>query len=207
MQVCTAAASAGWVSLSGDNSGVRKRVIVEGIGDVAPKGSEVEIDYVGTLAEQNWSAQDVVDCWLREQQGVESLAAAFLLKGVDGEKLLDDMLFTPEFVGEELGVGNKIQCKKLVMAARRLSKEKAEHPPGTEFDSSAGRGPYKFKLGEGKAIKAMELAALSMKAGEKAEIIARADYAYGKDGLRKSAGEVVVPPFATLSFVVTMLSC
>jgi FKBP-type peptidyl-prolyl cis-trans isomerase len=60
-------------------------------------------------------------------------------------------------------------------------------------------------LGKGKAIKAMELAVASMVGGERAKITARSDYCYGKDGLRRSNGDVMVPPFATLEFDITLL--
>ena len=195
-----------WSSISGVDEAVKKRTLVEGTGPVAQDGSDVQIEYSGTLVDNSWSPGDVVECWLKEQQGLESLAPAFLEREIDGAKLTDEAFFTAEMIADELGVANKIQCKKIVMAARRLSKDKAEHPAGTEFDSSAERGPYQFTLGQGKAIRAMELAVAGMKVGERVEVICRSDYAYGKDGLRKAAGDVIVPPFATLCFDITLVS-
>ena len=183
-----------WVSLA---DGVRKRVIEEGEGDIAHEGSEVEVDYVGTLqGEADWTVQDVVDCWLKNQQGLALLCDAFVEAGIDGKKLMDTDFFTEDFVTNELGVSNKIQCKKLVMAAKRIGKQQHDFAAGTEFDSSKERGPFKFTLGQGKAIKAYELAVATMKQGEKAEVICRSDYAYGAEGFRRSNGDVVVPPFA-----------
>ena len=194
-----------WVSLAG---GVRKRVIEEGNGDVAQEGFEVKVDYVGTLiGETSWTVQDVVDCWLTKQQGLEHLADAFVEAGIDGNKLMDTDIFTEAFVTNELGVSNKIQCKKLVMAAKRIAKQQADFPSGTEFDSSKERGPFKFTLGQGKTIKAYELAVATMKEGERAEIICRSDFAYGTEGYRKQNGDVVVPPFASLCFDIKLLKC
>eukprot|EP00521_Asterionellopsis_glacialis_P002268 CAMPEP_0195251808 /NCGR_PEP_ID=MMETSP0706-20130129/3504_1 /TAXON_ID=33640 /ORGANISM="Asterionellopsis glacialis, Strain CCMP134" /LENGTH=92 /DNA_ID=CAMNT_0040304017 /DNA_START=56 /DNA_END=334 /DNA_ORIENTATION=+ len=92
------------------------------------------------------------------------------------------------------------------MAAKRLGKVQEDFPSGMEFDSNKERGePYKFVLGKGKAIKGMDLGVASMKVGETSKIICRTDYAYGSEGYRKSNGDVVVPPFATLCFEVTLL--
>ena len=115
-----------------------------------------------------------------------------------------------EFVADTLGVSNKIQIKKLVMASKRLAKAKQENPSGTQFDTNKDRNdgaPYSFVLGQGKAIKAMELAVASMKEGERAEVRCRADYAYGKEGLRKANGDVMVPEYATLCFDIKLLNC
>lgn len=196
-----------WIDLT-DNGAVRKKVLQEGTGDLAVKGSEVELDYVGTLAGQaEWSAQDVVDCWLKNQQGLDTLADAFVSANVDGSKLMDAEFFTEDFVMNELGVSNKIQCKKLVMASKRLVKQQAEFADGTEFDSNAEKGPFKFTLGAGKAIQAYDIAVATMKEGERAEVVCRADYAYGAEGFRKRNGNVIVPPFATLRFDIKLLKC
>ncbi|KAL7548343.1 hypothetical protein ACHAWF_011630 [Thalassiosira exigua] len=94
------------------------------------------------------------------------------------------------------------------MASRRMIKQQEEYAPGTEFDSSASRGKnYCFELGSGKVIRAMDLAVASMEVGERAEVICRADYAYGPEGLRTSSGDVMVPPFATLRFDLKLVSC
>lgn len=200
-----AALEADWVSLA---DGVQKRIIQEGKGEVAEEGSEVEVDYVGTLyGEKDWSVDDVVECWLKNQQGLDHLADGFVKAGIDGKKLMNPDLFTEDFVANELGVSNKIQCKKIVMAAKRIAKQQEEFDIGTEFDSSKERGPFKFTLGEGKAIRAYELAVATMKQGERAEIICRSDYAYGSEGLRKQDGTVIIPPFGTLCFDITLLKC
>lgn len=203
----------GWFSLSDDTSpgAVKTRILEEGSGETAAKGAEVSIDYVGTLLPSggglpSWTPTDVVKCWLLAQQGVpEGLADQILSEGVDG-KALTDGSFTDDFVKETLGVENRMQCKKLTVAARRLAKQVEEYADEFEFDSSRERGPFSFVLGKGKAIRAMEMAAGTMKKG-KAEVICRADYAYGNEGLRRANEDIVVPPFATLKFDITLLEC
>ena len=190
--------------LTNDNA-IRKNIISPGNGDAPQDGDEVSINYVGTLAERSWTVQDVVDCWLSEQQGFDSLGPKFIEANVDGSKLLDETYFTESFVAEVLGVENRIQCKKMVMAAKRLAKEIQEYPTGIEFDSTNERGAYNFCLGKGKVIKATELAVSSMNRGERAKIVARSDYAYGKEGLRRPNGDILVPSFATLEFDLTLL--
>ena len=196
-----------WISLievenSGEQSPVRKLVIEEGSGEIARDGSAIEIEYTGTLVgEQDWSAYDVVSCWLSELQGLSHLSDVFLAKGIDGTMLMDEAKFTEDFCMNELEISNKIQAKKLVMAAKRIAKQQQDHETGAEFDSSIKRGKnFSFVLGGGKVIKAMDLVVSTMKVGEQAELICRSDYAYGSEGLRSSKGDIIVPPFATLQF-------
>jgi hypothetical protein len=181
---------------------VRKLVVEEGSGDIAKTGSNVEIEYIGTLVgEKDWTSQDVVSCWLSELQGLNHLCDIFLEKDIDGSMLMDQTKLTEDFCMNELGISNKIQAKKLVMAAKRIGNQQIDHPAGTEFDSSIQRGKYfSFILSGGKVIKAMDLAVGSMRVGEKAKLVCRSDYAYGSEGLRSSKGDIIVPPFATLCF-------
>lgn len=197
-----------WISLT-DDSAVQKRILKEGSGERAKTGNVVEIDYVGTLGEIDWDVQGVVDCWLMSQQGLDGLQDGFRNANIDAKKLLDDSFFTESFLSEALGVSNKIQAKKTIMAAKRLSKITEEYPSGTKFDSNRdGRDvSFKFTLGQGKTIKAMELVVGSMREGERVEMKCRADYAYGSEGLRKRNGDVVVPSYATLCFDITLLTC
>lgn len=197
-----------WTDLT-DDGAVRVRTIAPSPnGDDAPPpkaGDQVSVDYVGTLAPRSWSVQDVVAAWLPEQQGLDALAPKLFVEfAIDGAKLTDEKFFTEQFVTTALAVDNKIKCKKLCMAARNLNKE--PYAVGREFDSSEKLGkPFAFPLGKGKAIQAFELAIPTMRVGETVRILARSDMAYGKEGLRKATGEVVVPPYATLQFDVTLL--
>lgn len=202
----SAASAAGWTDLSpGGDGAVRIRTLSpapEGSSGPPSPGDLVSMAYVGTLAERDWTAADVAGAWLPEQQGLdgEEVAARLLEGGIDGAALAD---LTEDFVRDGLGVEGRIQCKKLVMAAKKVGRD--DPPAGTEFDSSEDRGPYRFALGAGKVIRATDLAVAAMAYGERAEVVARSDYAYGKDGLRRRDGEVVVPPYATLRFDITLL--
>lgn len=195
----------GFQPIGGGSAGnaVMKLVVEEGTGGDAQQGAKVEVEYAGTIGENKWSPLDVVECWLSAQQGMDIYASAFLENSVDGEKLAtiteDDL--------QGMGLSNKIHCKKLVAAAKRLQKQHEDVPVGTQFDTSKDKGPFTFVLGQGKVIKAWEIAVSTMKAGEKAKVSCRADTAYGAEGLRKKTGEVVVPPFSTLLFELKLNKC
>lgn len=193
-----------------DNSPVQKSVIEEGDGEIPARGSTVEIEYVGVIGKSQiaWGVDDVIEGWLKNLQGLyDVLEGPFRENNIDGEVIFDDEKFTEAFLSEDLGIANKIQCKKTIMAAKRLRVGSDEYPEGTEFDSSFERNKnYEFVLGNGKAIKAMDLLVSTMSVGEKAKVICRSDYGYGSEGYRKANGDVVVPPFATLCFTVTLVS-
>jgi len=197
-----------WIPLAGDaddtpaSAPVRKRILEEGEGALPTEGSTMELEYTGTLfGEKGWSVKDVAQCWLAELQGLNHFSPQFAEQEIDGEKLMNASFFTEEYCTEDLGASNKIQAKKLVMASKRLIRQQAEYPAGSEFDASKSRGKnYAFALGQGKVIRAMELAVRSMRVGERAEVVCRSDYAYGAEGLRTAKGEVIVPPFAVLCF-------
>jgi len=192
----------GWVSLT-DDGAVKKKIVMEGSGSLPQIGKIVEIDYVGTLGQIDWDVEGVVDCWLSSQQGLENLADKFREHNIDATKLIDLNFFNEDFCAEALGLTSKIQIKKLVMASKRLAKAAAEYPAGTQFDSNQDRNdgaPYRFVLGQKKAIRGMEIVVASMKEGEQAKMKCRTDYAYGKEGVRKTNGDVMVPEYATLCF-------
>eukprot|EP00551_Chaetoceros_affinis_P011861 CAMPEP_0203676818 /NCGR_PEP_ID=MMETSP0090-20130426/25866_1 /ASSEMBLY_ACC=CAM_ASM_001088 /TAXON_ID=426623 /ORGANISM="Chaetoceros affinis, Strain CCMP159" /LENGTH=243 /DNA_ID=CAMNT_0050543489 /DNA_START=43 /DNA_END=771 /DNA_ORIENTATION=+ len=195
-----------------EDSPVKKLVLQQGNDDdenVPPRGSTVEINYVGILggSQEHWSVDDVIECWLQSQQGLSILEEPFRSMNVDGTVLMDPSKFTEEFVAKDLGVSNKIQCKKTIMAAKRLWNQLEEFPEGAEFDSSSKREKsFSFVLGEGKVIKAMDLVVATMRVGEKARVVCRSDYGYGSEGYRTVKGDVVVPPFRTLCFDIELVS-
>lgn len=72
---------------------------------------------------------------------------------------------------------------------------------GSVFDSSVSRGKeFKFTLGRRNVIKGWDVGFATMRAGEKAVLKCRADYAYGD-----SPPGSTIPPNATLTFDVELL--
>ena len=73
---------------------------------------------------------------------------------------------------------------------------------GVKFDSSLDRGqPFKFKLGEGRVIKGWDEGIAKLRVGEQATLIIPPQLGYGAKG----AGGGVIPPDATLIFIVELI--
>ncbi|KAK0472713.1 hypothetical protein IW261DRAFT_1506521 [Armillaria novae-zelandiae] len=72
---------------------------------------------------------------------------------------------------------------------------------GSKFDSSRDRGhPFVTEIGIGKVIKGWDEAVPQLSLGQKARLVASADYAYGSRGFPP-----VIPPNSTLTFEVELL--
>jgi FKBP-type peptidyl-prolyl cis-trans isomerase FkpA len=70
---------------------------------------------------------------------------------------------------------------------------------GAEFDSSKGRSPFSFKLGDGQVIKGWDDGVQGMKVGGKRTLIVPPAMGYG------ASGTGPIPPNATLTFEVELL--
>ena len=97
---------------------VVKHTLQKGDDDTLPtKGSTVEIEYTGTLlSNEDWTTKDVIECWLSNLQGLDHLSSIFMEHEIDGGFLHANKL-TEEYCMDTLGISNKIQAKKLVMAS------------------------------------------------------------------------------------------
>lgn len=73
-------------------------------------------------------------------------------------------------------------------------------PDGTKFDSSRGKDPFKFTLGQGQVIKGWDEAISTMKVGGQRTLIIPPELGYGSQG----AGSQI-PPNATLHFDVELI--
>jgi len=71
---------------------------------------------------------------------------------------------------------------------------------GQKFDSSHGRQPYFFTLGDKSVIQGWELGVVGMKPGEARKLTIPPELAYG------SGGFLTIPPNATLIFEIDLLA-
>jgi FKBP-type peptidyl-prolyl cis-trans isomerase FkpA len=72
---------------------------------------------------------------------------------------------------------------------------------GTQFDSSVGRAPFSFTIGQRRVIQGWEQGVPGMKVGGKRKLTIPPDLGYGAQG----AGGGAIPPNATLVFEVELL--
>jgi len=71
---------------------------------------------------------------------------------------------------------------------------------GSVFDSSEGKEPIEFKLGDGNVIPGWEEGIMKMRAGGKAKFIIPSKLAYGENGVGP------IPPYSPLVFEVELLN-
>lgn len=100
---------------------------------------------------------------------------------------------------EGTGASPKVGQKVTVHYTGWLADSKGE-PTSTKFDSSVDRGqPFTFTIGIGQVIKGWDEGVMTMKVGEKRQLIIPANLGYGAHG----AGRLI-PPHATLVFDVEL---
>lgn len=71
---------------------------------------------------------------------------------------------------------------------------------GTQFDSSVGREPFTFDIGQGQVIQGWDQGLLGMKVGEERKLTIPSNMAYGSSGVGS------IPPNSTLIFTVKLIS-
>ena len=219
-RAATAAAAAAtevddcWTSLT-DNGAVKLKVISSSStttatpaptdddatdGKLNLKGKDVTVEYIGTITPRNWSAQDVIECWLPDQ-GLSSLAPElFEAFDINYTRLTNDKKFTTKFIKEGLGIMKDAKQTTLFEAAQDLKRSEATHRKGTVFD----KNQFTFRPNRGQVIPAFDLAVAEMEVGQTVSLVVRCDYAYGSRGLRVG-GKVLVPPYATVQYDVTLI--
>ena len=195
-----------WKSLTEDGAVTMSTIIsppdsaLDDIPFPVPGKDDVTVEYVGTIVARNWTAEDVVACWLPDQ-GLSKLAPElFRAFDIDGARLANKKKFNNKFVREGLGVLKDAKIDTLLKAAEDLTIADGKHHEGTVFDKNR----FTFRIGKGMSIPAFELAVLEMRVGQTASLVARCDYAYGSKGLRGS-GKFLVPPYATVQYDLTLV--
>ena len=75
------------------------------------------------------------------------------------------------------------------------------------FDSSRGKSPFVFVLGEGQVIQGWDIGLLSMREGGLRRLLIPSDLAYGNRGIRDPVDKTryIVPPNAELEFEIELL--
>lgn len=76
---------------------------------------------------------------------------------------------------------------------------------GKIFDTSVGRAPFSFPLGQGMVIQGWEKGIEGMKVGGKRRLIISPALGYGSADMKDGAGNIIIPANSTLIFDVELL--
>jgi FKBP-type peptidyl-prolyl cis-trans isomerase FkpA len=76
---------------------------------------------------------------------------------------------------------------------------------GKVFDTSIGRAPFTFPLGQGMVIQGWEKGIEGMRVGGKRRLIIAPQLGYGPNDMKDRAGNIIIPANSTLIFDVELL--
>lgn len=145
---------------------------------------------------QSASAQD-------QKPTQEVAASAASVTNVSATAVVTPPLSALEKIDSVVGNGAEAIIGKTVVVHYTgwLRDPQAENQHGKAFDSSIGRAPFNFNLGEGRVIRGWEQGVQGMKVGGKRTLMIPSTLAYGSRG----AGRGVIPPDADLIFDIELL--
>ena len=105
-----------------------------------------------------------------------------------------------QYTDQKIGAGDAPQAGQTCVVRYTLWLWK-DGKKGKKIDSSSGRGPFEFALGQGDVIPGWDEGVATMKPGGKRTLIVPPALAYGEEG----AGRGVIPPNATLIFDIELV--
>lgn len=103
-------------------------------------------------------------------------------------------------VDEVVGSGDQAEAGKMITANYTGMFEN-----GTIFDTSIGRAPFTFPLGQGLVIQGWDKGIVGMKVGGKRRLTISPELGYGFADMKDRAGNIVIPASSTLIFEVELL--
>jgi len=126
------------------------------------------------------------------------------VSSVKEEKVSSQMIKSQDLTAKDTRVGTGAEAKSGSQVSVSYVGKFADD---TVFDASAADRPFTFVLGAGFVIPGWDLGLVGMKVGGKRTLVIPPSLAYGSRGIvHPATGEVIIPPNATLTFEVELLS-